>query len=55
MSQAGDVGLGVRMALAATASAVAVAAVTILVGRALISEPRAEPQRRSSPLVLVSR
>lgn len=55
MNESGDVGLGVRMAVAATLSAVIVAAVTILVGRALIDEPKATLQARSAPLVLVSR
>ena len=55
MNESGDVGLGVRMAVAATLSAVIVAAVTILVGRALIHDPQAAPQARSTPLVLVSR
>jgi hypothetical protein len=55
MDEHGDVGQGVRMVLAATVSAVVVAAVTIAVGRALIVEPASAPQTRSATLVLVSR
>jgi hypothetical protein len=55
MDEHGGVGQGVRMVLAATVSAVIVAALTIAVGRALIGEPASAPQTRSAPLVLVSR
>jgi hypothetical protein len=55
MDERGDVGLGVRMVLAAVVSALIVAALTITIGRALIVEPTASQQARSAPLVLVSR
>ncbi len=55
MDERGDVGLGVRMVLAATVSALVVAALTVVIGRALIVEPANMPQTRSAPLVLVSR
>lgn len=43
------------MVLAATISAVVVAALTIAIGQALIVDPAAVEQKRSAPLVLVSR
>lgn len=55
MNDNGDVGLGVRMALAATVSALVVAALTIVVGRALIVDPTTAEHTRTAPLVLVSR
>ncbi|WP_157072444.1 hypothetical protein [Brevundimonas bacteroides] len=55
MDEDGDVGQGVRMALAATVSAVIVAALTIAAGQALIVDPASAAQSRTAPLVLVSR
>jgi hypothetical protein len=55
MNEGGDVRLGVRMALVAAVSALVVAALTIVIGRALIVEPTTAHLSRSEPLVLVSR
>ncbi len=55
MEQDGDLGQGVRMVLAGTVSALVVAALTIAIGRTLITDAHDEPPARSSPLILVSR
>ncbi len=55
MEDNGDVWLGVRMALAATVSALVVAVLTIVVGRAFMVEPPPPEQARGTSLTLVSR
>jgi hypothetical protein len=51
-----ELGLGVRMVLAAAVSAVVVAGLTIAVGRALMLEPTTTaPATRTEPLILVAR
>ncbi len=55
MDEGGDVGQGVRMVLAATVSALVVAALTIIIGRTLIVEPHVNPPARPASLMLVSR
>lgn len=54
MDERGGFGLGVRMVLAATVSAVVVAGLTIAVGRSFVETP-ATQQTRTAPLILISR
>lgn len=55
MNEGGDVGQGVRMVLAATVSAVVVAALTIVVGQRLIDAPSGPAPTRSVSVISASR
>ena len=54
MDERGGFGLGVRMVLAGTVSALVVASLTIAIGRSVV-EPPASQQTRDAPLILISR